>query len=181
MMSEDELNRDWQLSFEEKNQGRAWVLGNDVSTDAIISGKYLEIRDFQSLSKHVLEGVVEDFPAKVKPGDIIIAGDNFGAGSSREQAPTLLKFLGIGALYAKSFARIFFRNAINIGLPAFTITQDVLDAFKDGDEIGYTIEPPLLENASSDQQFHLPAFPSFFTNILRHGGVIPLLKEELSA
>lgn len=176
---DEEVNKNWQLSFEEKNQGRVWVLRNDVSTDAIISGKYLEIRDFPSLSKHVFEGVVDDFPARVKPGDVIIAGDNFGAGSSREQAPTVLKFLGIGAIYAKSFARIFFRNTINIGMPAFTITQDILDSFNVGDEVNYTIDPPLLENMTSGQEFPLQPFPPFFTNILRHGGAIPLLKEEL--
>ncbi|HME54787.1 MAG TPA: 3-isopropylmalate dehydratase [Candidatus Lokiarchaeia archaeon] len=174
-----EINQPWQLSFEEKNQGRAWVLGSDISTDAIISGKYLEIRDFESLSKHVLEGVVDDFPTRVKTGDVIIAGENFGSGSSREQAPTVLKFLGVGAIYARSFARIFFRNAINIGLPAFTIPSEISEAFNDGEEVVYTIEPPFLENASSGQQFVLPPFPPFFTNILRHGGAIPLLKEEL--
>jgi 3-isopropylmalate/(R)-2-methylmalate dehydratase small subunit len=175
------MTQEWQLSFDNKNPGHAWVLGSDVSTDAIISGKYLEIRDFPSLSKHVFESVVDDFPSKVQPGDVIIAGDNFGAGSSREQAPTMLKYLGIGAIFAKSFARIFYRNAINIGLPAFTITQEILEAFNTGDEINYTIDLALIENVTSDQQFQLQQFPPFFMNILRHGGAISLLKEELGA
>nr|MDO8109184.1 3-isopropylmalate dehydratase [Candidatus Sigynarchaeota archaeon] len=172
--------RAWKLSFEGKNQGSAWLLGNDVSTDDIISGKYLEIREVDALSKHVLEGIVLDFPFKIKAGDVIVAGDNFGCGSSREQAPALLKHLGVGSIFAKSFARIFFRNGINIGLPLITIPGDVVSAFKTGEKVVYTIDPPVLENATSGKRFQALAFPAFFLNILRHGGAIPLLKADLA-
>ncbi len=172
--------RAWKLSFDGKNKGKIWVLGNDVSTDDIISGKFLEIREIDILSKHVLEGIVPDFPTNVKPGDVIVAGDNFGSGSSREQAPLLLKYLGIGSIFARSFARIFFRNGINIGLPLITIQGDIQSIFTTGEQVVYTIDPPVLEIASNGKKIQASAFPVFFLNILRQGGAIPLLKKELA-
>ena len=98
-------------------KGRVWKFGNDIDTDVIIPGKYLRTKDMQVFAAHAMEGIDPGFSKKAKPGDIIVAGDNFGCGSSREQAPLALKHAGIACIVAKSFARIFFRNAINIGLP----------------------------------------------------------------
>ncbi len=172
--------RERRLSFGGENKGIAWVLGDDVSTDDIIPGKFLEIRDISLLSIHVLERFGIDFPTKVKPGDVIIAGNNFGCGSSREQAPHLLQFLGIGAVFACSFARIFYRNAINIGLPAVIIDRDVYETFKQSDPVAYTLDPPAVTNMRSKKKYALQPLPAFFTGILRAGGAIPLLKQELA-
>src|SRR5512136_1123042 len=98
-------------------KGRAWIFGDDVDTDVIIPGKYLRTKDLTLLASHVMEGLDPNFSSQVKKGDLIVAGRNFGCGSSREQAPLALKEAGISAVVAKSFARIFYRNAINIGLP----------------------------------------------------------------
>ncbi|MBN2151055.1 MAG: 3-isopropylmalate dehydratase [Candidatus Lokiarchaeota archaeon] len=169
----------WRASFDGENRGTAWVLGDDVSTDDIILGKFLEIRDASSLSAHVLERFGIDFAKRVRPGDVIIAGKNFGSGSSREQAPFLLQFLGIGAIFATSFARIFYRNAINIGLPAIVVGRDVHDAFDQGVPVTYTLVPPAIANVATGKEFPLQPMPAFFLDILRAGGAIPLLKKTL--
>ena len=176
----DEQTKAWKVSFEKENRGNAWIVGNDISTDDIIPGKFLEIRDVFSLSAHVFERFGEGFATKVKQGDVIIAGNNFGCGSSREQAPFLLQFLGIGAIFARSFARIFYRNAINIGLPAITIDGDTYDAFKPSESVVYTLDPPSITIVRSRKRYPLQPMPAFFTNILRAGGAIPLLKKELA-
>lgn len=167
------------LKFKENNKGKAWVLGDDISTDDIISGKFLEIRDFKVLSTHVFNAIIDNFHDRVKPGDIIIAGENFGYGSSREQAPYLLKYMGIGVICAKSFARIFFRNAINLGLPLFTINDRMFTSFKTGDQVTYTIEPARIINNKSNEKHELQSFPEFFMNMIRQGGALPALKKEL--
>jgi 3-isopropylmalate/(R)-2-methylmalate dehydratase small subunit len=172
--------REWKVSFDGENKGVAWILGDDVSTDDIISGKFIEIRDVAVLSEHVLERFGDDFAIKVKPGDVIIAGNNFGSGSSREQAPFLLQFLGIGAIFARSFARIFYRNAINIGLPAVIVDRDTCSAFKPSDPVAYSLDPPVVTNERSKKKYPLQPLPAFFTRILRAGGAIPLLKKELA-
>ncbi len=169
----------WKVSFDGENKGIAWILGNDISTDDIIPGKFLEIRDMKTLSSHVLERLSNDFATKVKPGDVIIAGNNFGSGSSREQAPFLLQFLGIGAIFARSFARIFYRNAINIGLPSVIIDEKVYGAFKPAESAVYTLDPPVITNVESNKSYTLQPLPAFFNNILRAGGAIPLLKKDL--
>ncbi|MHA1369195.1 MAG: LeuD/DmdB family oxidoreductase small subunit [Promethearchaeota archaeon] len=169
----------WKLDFKGKNQGKVWVFGDDISTDDIISGKYLEIRDFGELANHVFDAVVEDFFKNVDAGDIIIAGSNFGCGSSREQAPYLLKYLGIGIICAKSFARIFFRNAINIGLPVYTIDDVFYNSFSNGDLVNYFIDPPKVVNVTRNEIFNLTRFPDFFMQILQAGGALSCLKSEL--
>jgi len=172
--------REWKVSFDGENKGIAWVMKDDVSTDDIIAGKFLEIRDLENLSAHVFERFENDFARKVKPGDVIIAGNNFGCGSSREQAPYLLKLLGIGAIFACSFARIFYRNAINIGLPAIVIDRKYYTSFKASDPVTYTFDPPAVTIVRSKMKYPLQPLPAFFTSILRAGGAIPLLKEELA-
>ena len=98
--------------------GRAWKFGDDVNTDLIVPGKYLELVDPYEMAKHAMEGIDPDFPGKVSEGDVVVGGSNFGCGSSREHAAIALKYVGVGAVVAESFARIFYRNAINLGLPA---------------------------------------------------------------
>jgi len=112
-----------------KIRGRVWKFGDNIDTDAIIPARYLNTSDEKELAKHVMEDADRDFPSKVKPGDIIIAGKNFGCGSSREHAPIAIKAAGIKAVVAKSFARIFFRNSFNIGLPIFEV-PDLIDETK---------------------------------------------------
>ncbi|MFX0101330.1 MAG: 3-isopropylmalate dehydratase small subunit [Candidatus Hodarchaeota archaeon] len=170
---------EWKVNFKENNEGKAWVLGDDISTDDIISGKFLEIRDFDELSTHVFDSIIENFHEKMQPGDIIIAGNNFGYGSSREHAPFLLKYVGIGMICAKSFARIFFRNAINLGLPLFTVKDDVFKCFNTGDEVVYTIEPAKIINKTCNETHKLQSFPEFFMNIIRQGGALAALRREL--
>ncbi|MEX2683737.1 MAG: 3-isopropylmalate dehydratase [Candidatus Sigynarchaeota archaeon] len=172
--------REWKISFDGENKGTAWVMGNDVSTDDIIAGKFLEIRDMESLSIHVFERFGNDFARNVKPGDVIIAGNNFGCGSSREQAPYLLKLLGVGAIFACSFARIFYRNAINIGLPAIIIEREDYTSFKTSDPVVYTLDPIVITNARSKKKCLLQPLPVFIMQILHAGGAISLLKKQLA-
>ncbi|MHA1791316.1 MAG: LeuD/DmdB family oxidoreductase small subunit [Promethearchaeota archaeon] len=166
-------------NISESKASTAWILGDDVSTDDIILGKYLEIRDSKILCRHVLESLLKGFCDGVRPGDVIIAGENFGCGSSREQAPALLKDLGIGLILAKSFSRIFFRNAINIGLPLNEIDDEIYKAFSTGDRVSYSIDPPKIVHLSKKIEFRLKRMPEFFINILKSGGAIALLQKEM--
>jgi len=156
--------------------GRVWVLGDDIDTDVIYPGKYLPILDSVEMAKHALEGYAADFPEKLKPGDVIVAGMNFGSGSSREQAATCLKSAGVAAIVAGSFARIFFRNAINQGLPLVQV--NVAEKFKDGDRItidfkgGYVVD-------SQDGKHNFPLLAESVQAILDEGGLIPAVRRKL--
>lgn len=156
-------------------RGKAWACGDDVSTDDIISGKYIENRDADVLAGHVLESIFDDFPKRVREGDIIIAGVNFGLGSSREQAPWLLKRLGIRLICARSFARIFYRNAMNLGLPLLEIPDGASMHLSTGDTVRWSLNPPIIEQVSSGERARLKPLPSFFLEIITHGGIIPWL------
>jgi len=118
-----------------KYEGKVWVFGDDIDTDVIISGKYLRGEDHSVWGEHVFEVLDKDYGNRIKDGDIIIGGDNFGCGSSREQAAIAIKEAGIAVVVAKSFGRIFFRNAINIGLPAVVCPNVKDNSFADGDEV----------------------------------------------
>ncbi|KXS44467.1 MAG: 3-isopropylmalate dehydratase, small subunit [Methanolobus sp. T82-4] len=147
-------------------KGKAWVFGNDIDTDVIIPGKYLRTTDMQVFADHAMEGVDPDFSNKVQKGDIIVGGDNFGCGSSREQAPLALKHAGVSCVVAKYFARIFFRNAINVGLPL--IEADV--ECEEGDEI----EIDLLEGTVkvNGKTYQGNKLPDFLLEILTDGGLV---------
>ncbi len=147
-------------------KGRAWVFGNDVDTDVIIPGKYLRTKDLSTLAEHVLEGIDPQFASKVRKGDVIVAGRNFGCGSSREQAPLALKGAGVAAVVAKSFARIFYRNAINIGLPL--IEADV--NCKEGDVIEVNLAEGTVRVGDSIVQG--TRLPDFLLKILQDGGLV---------
>lgn len=159
-------------------KGRAWKYGDDVNTDVIFPGRYTYARmEPEEMAKHALEDLDPEFAQKVRPGDVIVAGRNFGCGSSREQAATCLVAAGVGAVIAKSFARIFFRNAINNGLLVLEIPEAV-DAIRPGDEVEIDPEAGVLRHRGREYRF--PPLPPTVMEILRDGGLIPHLKKTLS-
>jgi 3-isopropylmalate/(R)-2-methylmalate dehydratase small subunit len=149
-----------------KELSRAWKFGDDVDTDAIIPGRFLTINDPKELAKHAFEGVRPDF--KPSPGDVVVAGENFGCGSSREHAPLALKGAGIKCVIARSFARIFFRNAINIGLPMLECKD--AGRISDGDIL--EIEDDKIKNLTKDEVYETTPLPEFLEDIVRSGGLI---------
>jgi len=154
--------------------GRAWKFGDDIDTDVIIQGKYLVINDPEELAKHVFENIREDFAKKVKEGDFVVAGENFGCGSSREHAPLALKACKIEAVIAKSYARIFFRNAINIGLKVIECKET--DKIDDGDELEIDYEKNLIINKTKDETYPFNPIPDFLKEILERGGLVNYAK-----
>jgi len=158
-------------------KGKVHKLGDDINTDDIISAKYLVSTDASELGKHCLESIKPDFVTQVRAGDIIVAGKNFGCGSSREHAPLAIKGCGISAVIAKSFAAIFFRNAINIGLP-FLESQDA-DKIQDGDSLEIDLSGGIIKNLSQNVTYQTPPFPVFLQEIVRQGGLMNWLKKNV--
>ncbi len=156
---------------------RAWVFGGDVSTDLIIPGRYLVNRDPAELAEHAMEGADPNFAVKVRKGDVIIAGENFGCGSSREQAPVALKGAGISAIVAESYARIFYRNAINQGIPAL-ICHGVHKGFKSGDNVEVNLKVGTVRNLRTNKTFKTEPLPPLMLEITNSGGLIPYLKHD---
>ena len=158
-------------------KGRVWKYGDNVNTDVIFPGKYTySILEPEEMARHALEDLDPGFAQKVKPGDVIVAGRNFGCGSSREQAATCLKYAGVQAVVAKSFARIFFRNAINQGLPVLQ-SEEAVDSIEDGEEIEIDFIGGNIKTARRD--FTFPPFPESVMGILEAGGLIPYTKKKL--
>ena len=158
-------------------KGRVWKYGDNVNTDVIFPGKYTySILEPEEMARHALEDLDPGFAKEVKPGDVIVAGRNFGCGSSREQAATCLKYAGVQAVVAKSFARIFFRNAINQGLPVLQ-SEEAVDSIEDGGEIEIDFDRGSIKTARGD--FSFPAFPESVMGILEAGGLIPYTKKKL--
>ena len=151
---------------------RVWLFGNDVNTDEIIPGRFNVTTDPQELAKHVLCEIRPDLPTCVQKGDIIVAGRNFGCGSSREHAPVAIKAAGISCVVAKSFARIFYRNAINIGLTILECPD--LENVQDGDSI--SLDPLTGEIRTPDTIFHASPLPNFIMQIIEAGGIVPFLR-----
>ena len=158
--------------------GRTWVFGDNIDTDVIAPGAYLKLGPEQ-LAKHCLEAVAPAFASSVAPGDIVVAGRNFGMGSSREQAPQALKILGVGAVVAVSFARIFYRNALNLGLPALML-PDAAD-IHDGDSL--TVDPVAgtIANATRNETYRCDPLPDHLLEMIADGGLMPHLKKKLDA
>jgi len=146
--------------------GKAWKFGDNVDTDVIIPGKYLRTTDMNVFASHVMEGIDPLFSQKVRKGDIIVAGKNFGCGSSREQAPLALKYAGIACIVAESFARIFFRNAINVGLPIIEARIDC----EEGDNIEIDLEKGIVKN--NGKTYPATKLPDFLREILADGGLV---------
>ena len=162
--------------METKITGRVWRYGDDVNTDVIFPGKYTySISDPREMAQHALEDLDPTFVANVQPGDIIVAGKNWGCGSSREQAVTCLKEAGVGAIVARSFARIYFRNAINAGLPI--VTCDAVEAVEAGDEVTIDFAAGIVTTPGGEYAFP-PLSPSVM-EILEDGGLIPHVRKRL--
>jgi len=159
-------------------KGRAFKFGDDINTDEIIPARYLNTSDPKELAKHVMEDADPEFPQKVKPGDIIVAGKNFGCGSSREHAPIAIKAAGVSAVIAKSFARIFYRNAINIGLPIFE-SPEAVEGIEEGDIVEINPETGVIKNLTKGTEFKATPIPEDIRQIMEAGGLMEYAKKKL--
>ena len=156
-------------------RGKAFKFGDDISTDHITPGRLLHLRsNLPELAKHVLEDADPTFAQRVKKGDFVVAGKNFGLGSSREHAPLVIKMSGVSAILAKSVARIFFRNAINVGLPVLICDTT---GIKDGDELEVDLETGEITNLTNGTELHFSPMPEIMLHILNEGGLIPYIKK----
>jgi 3-isopropylmalate/(R)-2-methylmalate dehydratase small subunit len=158
-------------------KGRVHKFSDDINTDDIIAAKYLVSTEARELGKHCMETIRPDFSKTVKPGDIIVAGNNFGCGSSREHAPLAIKGCGVSAVIAKSFAAIFFRNAINIGLPFLESAE--ADKINDADVIEIDLATGLINNITQGRKYKTQAFPVFLQQIVSCGGLINYIKTKI--
>jgi 3-isopropylmalate dehydratase small subunit len=161
-------------------KGRTWRFGPDIDTDAIIPARYLNTSDPEELARHVMEDADPGFPEKVNPGDIIVADKNFGCGSSREHAPIAIKAAGIQAVVAKSFARIFYRNAFNIGLPIFE-SSEASEKIREGDEIEIDADSGLIGNLTRNEQYQAKPIPSFMQELIKAGGLVEWTRRKIKA
>ena len=161
-----------------KIKGRVHKFGDNINTDDIIAAKYLVTTDIKELGKHCLENIASNFSGKVNKSDIIIAGKNFGCGSSREHAPLALKGCGIAAVIARSFAGIFFRNAINIGLPFLQLSQKDINSIKDGDLLEIDLANGIIKNLSRNKTLKSQPFPKFLQEIIKKGGLMNYIKDH---
>ncbi len=158
-------------------KGRVWKFGHNVDTDQIIPSQYLLLPTIEDMKHHTFEPVDKDFSKKVTPGDIVLGGDNFGAGSSREQAPSVLKALGVSAVVAQSFARIFFRNAINVGLPVI-VCKEAYDQINEQDIIEIDVTDGVICCEKDGQQFTATKLPDHVMKILAANGLIEYLNKQ---
>ncbi len=165
--------------MEKTLRGRAHTYGKNVDTDVIIPGKYCNIVDQAELGKHAMEGIDPEFSSRVRNGDIIVADSNFGCGSSREVAPIAIKGAGVSAVIAKSFARIFYRNAINIGLPILE-SPEAVDAIAAGDEIEIDPAAGAIRNLTKGTNYKAAEFPPFMRSLIEAGGLIPYVERRLA-
>lgn len=157
-------------------RGKVWKFGDNVSTDLIAPGRLFHLRsNLPELAKHVLEDADPTFPSKVKPGDFVVGGRNFGCGSSREHAPTIIKLAGVSAVVASSVARIFFRNAINVGLPVITCDTSKIDT---GDELDLDLSGGTLKDLTKGTSFTFPPLPDVMQKILAEGGLADYIKNH---
>ena len=157
--------------------GKVWVLGDDIDTDIIIPTEYLALKTVQDMTPYAFSPLRPELASQIKPGDIIVAGKNFGCGSSREQAPEIIKALGIQCVIAKSFARIFYRNAINIGLPIIECPE-AAKAIAAGDEVEVDFDSGIITNKTTGQSYEGQAFPPFMQKIISAGGLIPYINQK---
>jgi len=160
-------------------KGRVHKYGADVNTDIIIPARYLNVSDPAELAKHCMEDIDKDFVSRVEPGDIIVATTNFGCGSSREYAPLAIKAAGISCVIARSFARIFFRNAINIGLPVLECVEAV-DNTRAGDVLEVELPTGKIKNLTNGMTFTAKPYPDFMAELISAGGLIEYTKKRLA-
>jgi 3-isopropylmalate/(R)-2-methylmalate dehydratase small subunit len=159
--------------------GTAWCYGDNINTDLIYPGRYLTITEPNEMANYALADLDAEFSQKVQPGDIIVAGENFGNGSSREQAAMCLKYAGVSAIIARTFARIFYRNAINQGIPAI-ISPEALEVIKTGDKVELDLTEHSLNNQTTGEHYSIEPIPDFLLEIIADGGIIPHLKKKFN-
>lgn len=159
--------------------GKAWTYGDNVDTDVIIPARHLNTTNHEELALHCMEDIDTSFAKEVQLGDIIVAGENFGCGSSREHAPIAIKASGISIVIAKSFARIFYRNAINIGLPIME-APDVFDETEKGDIIEADLASGIIKNITKNKEYKAAPFPDSIQNLINTGGLIEYTRQKLS-
>ena len=157
-------------------QGKAIKYGDNVDTDVIIPARYLNTSDHKELALHCMEDLDKDFVKKVCEGDLMVAGNNFGCGSSREHAPIAIKASGVSLVIARSFARIFYRNAINIGL-AIVECDEAVDGISDGDEVQADLQKGVIYNLTTGKSFAVKPFPEFIQKIIENGGLVESIKK----
>lgn len=160
-----------------KITGKVWNFGANIDTDVIIAARYLNSSDPEHLAKYVMEDADPEFPKKLQRGDIIVAGENFGCGSSREHAPIALKAAGVAAVVAPSFARIFYRNAFNMGLPIFELPESL--EIKEGEEISIDLDNGKIINNTTNKTYDFIAIPPFMQELIAAGGLINYAKAEM--
>lgn len=157
-----------------KLTGKSWKFGDGISTDHIAPGRLFHLRsNLPELAKHCMEDARTDFAPNVQPGDLIVGGRNFGQGSSREHAPTIIKLCGVGAVLAKSFARIFFRNCINVGLPALIVDTDKIN---EGDELEIDLQAGHIKDLTTGDEMDAPPLPAVMRRIIEDGGLVEHIK-----
>jgi len=161
-------------------RGKAWKFGDHIDTDVIIPARYLNTSDPGELARHCMEDADPEFAGKVHPGDIIVAGENFGCGSSREHAPIAIKAAGVACVVAKSFARIFYRNAFNTGLPIVECPEGV-EAIQEGDEVEVDLERGVVRDITKGEEYPFAPIPSFIQELLSKGGLLEYVKERMKA
>jgi 3-isopropylmalate/(R)-2-methylmalate dehydratase small subunit len=164
--------------MQNKIKAKAIKFGSNIDTDVILPGQYMTLVNPNELAKHALAGLDLEFPKKAQKGVILVGGKNFGCGSSREQAPLALKYSGVKCVIAESFARIFFRNAINIGLPVIEC-KGISSAVETGDELAVDFEVGKVENLSNGKKFQVEKLPTFIIEILTDGGLIENLRRKM--
>jgi len=160
-------------------RGKVWKFGDNVDTDLIIAARYLNTSEPSELARHVMEDADPEFVGKMEPGDIIVAGENFGCGSSREHAPIALKAAGISAIIAPTFARIFYRNAFNMGLPIFELPEAA--EIDEGDIVRIDMEAGEVVDETSGKRYKFTPIPEFMQELVDAGGLIEYAKKELAA
>ena len=161
-------------------RGQAFIFGNDINTDVILPGKYLNVTDPDELASHCMESEDPDFVKKIHAGDIMVAGSNFGCGSSREHAPLSIKYAGISCVIASTFARIFFRNALNIGLPILEC-EEASKGIAPGDDVSVDFDSGLITDHTTGQTYQAAPFPPFMQKLIAAGGLVNYLQEKIAA
>ncbi len=159
-------------------RGRVWKYGDDINTDVLYPGRRLEVLEPERMARYALEDLDSAFAADVRPGDVVVGGENFGCGSSREQAVSVLVYAGVGAVIAGSFSRIFYRNAISLGLP-IVISPEAVEFVDHGQEVEVDLEQGRVRNLDTGREVTIRPLPEHLMNIVTAGGLIPYLKAEL--
>lgn len=163
----------------QKIEGKVWNFGKDIDTDLIIAARYLNTSDPKELAKHVMEDADPAFVSKMTPGDIIVADENFGCGSSREHAPIALKAAGVAAVIAPTFARIFYRNAFNMGLPIFELPESL--EIKEGEKVSIDMDAGTITNLTSGKVYNFIPIPPFMQELIAAGGLMNYAQAEIAA